>query len=158
MAQFRQIYRVPPSVSLRYYHSDNLPVINRNEILIPVMAVVEGGVRFPLHSLLIDFLQTVNASPFQVSVNVSRIVMGIVAINRILGVNLTMKEILYVYQYMCSGENSKTSCHLKARDINAKLVNGLPDSNKGYDKDYLRVSGEWFTQGSACRSSYGYPG
>ena len=121
------------------------------------MAVVEGGVRFPLHLLLIDFLQTVNASPFQVSINIFRIVMGIVAINRILGVNLTMKEIWYVYQYMYSGENSKTSCHLKARDVNAKLVNNLPDSNKGYDKDYLRVSGEWFTQGSACRSSYGYP-
>uniref|UniRef100_A0A2N9IZ75 Uncharacterized protein n=1 Tax=Fagus sylvatica TaxID=28930 RepID=A0A2N9IZ75_FAGSY len=26
-------------------------------------------------------------------------------------------------------------------------MNGLSDSNKGYDKDYLRVSGEWFTGG-----------
>jgi hypothetical protein len=158
MTRFRQIYQVPPSVSLAYCHSDNLPVINRNELLIPVMAVVEGGVRFPLHSLLIDFLQTVNASPSQVSINVFRIIMGVVAKNCFLGVNLTTKEILFVYQYMCPEEESRTSCHLKARELNVKLVNGLPSSNKGYDKDYLRVSGEWFTGGSACRSSYGYPG
>ena len=98
------------------------------------MAVVEGGVRFPLHPLLIDFLQTVNA---------------VVALNRLLGVNLTPKEILFVYQYMCPGEDSRTSCHLKARKVNTKLVNGLPDSNKGYDKDFLRVSSDWFMGGSA---------
>ena len=63
MAQFKGLYRVPPSISLTYCHLDNLPIINRNEILLPVMAVVEGGVRFPLHPLLIDFLQTVNAFP-----------------------------------------------------------------------------------------------
>uniref|UniRef100_A0A2N9J0J8 Uncharacterized protein n=1 Tax=Fagus sylvatica TaxID=28930 RepID=A0A2N9J0J8_FAGSY len=58
---------------------------------------------------------------------------------------------------MCPGKESRTFCHLKPRELNVKLVNGFPDSNKGYDKDYLRVLGEWFTGGSACRSSYGYP-
>uniref|UniRef100_A0A2N9FCE5 Uncharacterized protein n=1 Tax=Fagus sylvatica TaxID=28930 RepID=A0A2N9FCE5_FAGSY len=58
---------------------------------------------------------------------------------------------------MCSGEESRISCHLKAKELNVKLVNEFPSSNKGYDKDHLRVLGEWFTGGSACRSSYGYP-
>jgi hypothetical protein len=68
--------------------------------------------------------------------------MGVVAINRHLGVNLTIKEILSVYQYMCPGEESRISCHLKARELNVKLVNDFPSSNKGYDKDHLRVLGE----------------
>ena len=83
--------------------------------------------------------------------------MGVVALNRLLGVNLNTGEILRVYQYMCPGEVSKTLCHLKAKKVNQKLVNGLPDTNKGYDKDYLRVLGDWFTE-SKCRSSFGYPG
>ena len=158
MTRFRELYRVPPSIRLAYCNTSDIPVINKHEILLPIMAVVEGRVRFPLHLLLIDFLQTVNASPSQVSVNLFRIIMGVVALNRILGVNLTTGEILCVYQYMCLGEESRTSCHLKAKKVNQKLVNGLSDTNKGYDKDYLRVSGDWFTDGSKCRSSFGYPG
>ena len=133
MTQFRELYHVPPSVSLAYCHLDNLLVINRNEILLPIMAVVEGGIRFPLHSLFIDFLQTVNPSPSQVSINLFRIIIGVVSLNRLLGVNLAPKEILSTYQYMCPGEESRTFCHLKARVVNTKLVNGLLDTNKGYD-------------------------
>jgi hypothetical protein len=158
MARFRQLYQIPPSVSLTYCNSDDLPLINRGEILISIMAIVEGGVRFPLHSFLIDFLQTVNATPSQISINAFRIVMGVIALNRLLDVNLTSREILAVYQYKCPGEKSSTSCHLKARNVNKKLVNGLPSSNKGYDKDYLRVTGEWFSGNFVCQSSYGYPG
>ena len=49
MARFRLLYQIPPSVSLSYYNSNDLPVINRGEILIPIVAIVEGGLRFPLH-------------------------------------------------------------------------------------------------------------
>uniref|UniRef100_A0A2N9GAE7 Uncharacterized protein n=1 Tax=Fagus sylvatica TaxID=28930 RepID=A0A2N9GAE7_FAGSY len=157
MAQFRLLYQIPPAVSLTYCNSDDFPVINRGEILIPIMAIVEGGVRFPLHTLLIDFLQTVNATPSQISVNTFRIIMSVIAINRLLDVNLTIREIIAVYQYKCPGEKSNTLCHLVARKVNEKLVNGLPSTNKGYEKDYLRVIGDWFSGSSICRSEFGYP-
>uniref|UniRef100_A0A2N9G9N8 Uncharacterized protein n=1 Tax=Fagus sylvatica TaxID=28930 RepID=A0A2N9G9N8_FAGSY len=158
MARFRSLYQIPPSVSLTYCNSDDFPVINRDEILIPIMAIVEGGVRFPLHSFLIDFLQTVNATSSQISVNTFRIIMGVIAINRLLDVNLTIREVLAVYQYKCLGAKSNTLSHLVARNVNEKLVNGLPSTNKGFEKDYLRVGGNWFPGSSRCRSEFGHPG
>ena len=158
MNQFRQIYRVPPDIILKYYSCDDFPLLNRDEIIIPIMAIVEGGARFPLHPLLIDFLQTVNASSCQVFINVFRIIIGVIALNRLLGVNFTPRDILYVYQYTCPRLDSWTSSHLRARKLNVKLVNGLPNSNKGYDNDFLVVSCSWFTGGSSCRKSYRFPG
>jgi hypothetical protein len=37
-------------------------------------------------------------------------------------------------------------------------VNGLPDTNRGFDDDYLVVSGEWFLPGRRCPTKDGVPG
>ena len=78
MALFRRLHRIPDNVGLRYVHwSDALP-FSAGELLIPVVAVVEGGVCFPMDPLLADFLNYFSLSPTQVNPNIFRIMMGTV--------------------------------------------------------------------------------
>uniref|UniRef100_A0A2N9H2X5 Uncharacterized protein n=1 Tax=Fagus sylvatica TaxID=28930 RepID=A0A2N9H2X5_FAGSY len=155
MALFCRLYRVPDDVGLRYVHwSDALPP-SSGELLIPVVAVVEGGVRFPIDPLLADFLSYFSLSPTQVNPNIFRIVMGTVELNRRLGLELSTYDIVWTY---ILHRNSKTESYsLRPRDINYTLVNGLPDTNRGFDDDYLVVTGEWFLPGRRCPTKDGVP-
>uniref|UniRef100_A0A2N9FHG6 Transposase (putative) gypsy type domain-containing protein n=1 Tax=Fagus sylvatica TaxID=28930 RepID=A0A2N9FHG6_FAGSY len=155
MAVFRHLYEIPTDVGLRYVHwSDALPP-SSGELLIPMVAVVEGGVRFPMDPFLADFLSYFSLSPTQVNPNIFRIVMGTVELNKMLGLELSTYDIVWTY---ILHHNSKTESYsLRPRDINFTLVNGLPDTNRGFDDDYLVVSGEWFLPGRKCPTRDGVP-
>uniref|UniRef100_A0A2N9G0U2 Uncharacterized protein n=1 Tax=Fagus sylvatica TaxID=28930 RepID=A0A2N9G0U2_FAGSY len=155
MAVFRHLYEIPTNVGLRYMHwSDALPP-SFEELLIPVVAVVEEGVRFPMDPLLADFLSYFSLSPTQVNPNIFTIVMRTVELNRRLGLELSTYDIVQTY---ILHRNSKTESYsLRPRDVNFTLVNGLPDTNRGFDDDYLVVSGEWFLPGRKCPTRDGVP-
>uniref|UniRef100_A0A2N9HJX4 Uncharacterized protein n=1 Tax=Fagus sylvatica TaxID=28930 RepID=A0A2N9HJX4_FAGSY len=82
MAIFRHHYSIPDDVHLEYkYWEDVLPKESR-DLVIPIVAIIEGGVRFLMDPLLVDFLNYFNLSPTQISPNIFRIVMGVVELNR----------------------------------------------------------------------------
>jgi hypothetical protein len=97
MALFRRLFQIPDDVGLRYVHwSDALPP-SSGELLIPVVVVVERGVRFPIDPLLADFLNYFSLSSTQVNPNIFRVVMGTVELNRRLGLELSTYDIVWTY-------------------------------------------------------------
>ncbi len=115
---------------------DALPKQSR-DLVIPVVAIIEGNVHFPMDPLLVNFLNYFNLSPSQVSPNIFGIVIGVVELNRRLGLELTTYDIVATYS------TKHEAYSLRPRDAERTFVNGLPDTNKDMSDDYLLVSGSW---------------
>lgn len=100
VAEFRAKYNIPENVQIRL---DNLgdPLDLRPSVAgwtaFPLIVVVEGGVRFPLHPFLKICLGKWNLAPCQLMPNGYKIIMGVAALNRILGTNLGVHDIEEVY-------------------------------------------------------------
>ena len=62
---------------------------------VPIAAFMEGGVRVPFPDLLNDFLLYCGIVPTQLGLNSYRIVMGVHALNQILGTSVGVREILH---------------------------------------------------------------
>jgi hypothetical protein len=120
-----------------------------------VVAIIKGGVRFPLYPHLVEFFNYFNLAPTQVSPNIFRIVMGVVELNSRLGLSLTVHDIVATYT-LYSTKNESYS--LRPCDVDRTLVNSLPDANKDMSDDYLLVSGAWHYPNQRCPTRYGTPG
>jgi hypothetical protein len=128
IVRFRSRYGFPEDVYIRYVPYDDLALLQRRDLVLPIVAIVEGGVRIPMHPFLIRFLTHFRLSPLQCVPNVFRIVMGTAVLMEKLGLNLTVHDITYVYSLQKTGKDQYT---LVARNVDRKLVTGLPDSSKG---------------------------
>uniref|UniRef100_A0A2N9HL39 Uncharacterized protein n=1 Tax=Fagus sylvatica TaxID=28930 RepID=A0A2N9HL39_FAGSY len=97
MEKFRRHYGVPDDVYLEYRFWEDAITGEPGDLIIPVVAIIEGGVRFPMDPLLADFLDYFRISPTQISPNIFRIVNGVAELNRRLGFNLTVHDIIATY-------------------------------------------------------------
>jgi hypothetical protein len=89
---------------------------------LPIVAIVEGGVRIPMHRFLIQFLIHFRLSSLQYVPNVFRVVMGTAVLMEKLGLNLTVYDITYVYRLQATGRKQYT---LVACNSDRKLVLGF---------------------------------
>jgi hypothetical protein len=152
---FRKRYGIPEDVQIRYASSDDLALLEYRDLVLPIIAIVEGGVRIPMHPFLIQFLTHFRLGPLQCVPNVFRIVMGTAVLMEKLGLELTVHDITYVYRLQKTGKDQYT---LVARHWERKLVTGLPDSSKGRDEDFLVFTGNWQNPHFHCTLAPGIPG
>uniref|UniRef100_A0A2N9GQ65 Transposase (putative) gypsy type domain-containing protein n=1 Tax=Fagus sylvatica TaxID=28930 RepID=A0A2N9GQ65_FAGSY len=154
IVQFKNRYGIPEDVHIRYVPYDDLALLQYEDLVLPIVAIVEGGVRIPMHTFLLRFLTHFRLSPLQCAPNVFRIVMGTAVLMEKLGLNLTVHDITYVYSLQATGRDQYT---LFARNVDRKLVTGLPDSSKGRDEDFLVFTGNWQNPHINCPLRPGVP-
>uniref|UniRef100_A0A2N9GN85 Transposase (putative) gypsy type domain-containing protein n=1 Tax=Fagus sylvatica TaxID=28930 RepID=A0A2N9GN85_FAGSY len=150
--QFKKRYGFPKDVQIRYASSDNLALLEYRDLVLPIIAIVEGGVRIPMHPFLIQFLTHFRLSPLQCVPNVFRVVMGTAVLMEKLGLHLTVHDITNVFQ--ATGRKQYT---LVACNSDRKLVTGLPNSSKGRDEDILVITGNWQNPLISCPLIPGEP-
>ena len=87
-----------------------------------------------------DYLRHFRLAPIQCAVNVFRILGYVDALNEKMWLRLTHHDVNWCYnlQYL----KGKTY-YMKARDDKVRLIQCLPGSSKGINKDFLIVSRAW---------------
>jgi hypothetical protein len=155
IVQFKRRYGFPEDVHIRYVPYGDLALLQHQDLVLPIVAIVEGGVRIPMHTFQVRFLTHFRLNPLQCAPNVFRIVMGTAVLMEKLGLNLTVHDITYVYSLQTTGRDQYA---LVARNVDRKLVTGLPDSSKGRDEDFLVITGNWQNPYINCPLKPGVPG
>src|SRR5450432_1809970 len=77
MAKFRARYHVPDNVVLTLKAEDDLTEGPEDNILLPVTAISQAGIRFPLNPFLREVLHEIGASTNNATVNALRILTAI---------------------------------------------------------------------------------
>ena len=87
---FRRHFSIPNDVRLSFVADGTLDMerVDETTIVFPLLSIAEGGVHFPHHPLLKAVLCHRGLIPSQPNINFYRIVMGIIALNRCLRLNL----------------------------------------------------------------------
>ncbi|KAI8567628.1 hypothetical protein RHMOL_Rhmol02G0136100 [Rhododendron molle] len=115
MADVRARFNIPDNVASTLACKDAIrESFDNGTLYIPIVAVVEGEIRFPLAPLLCQVLSHYRLSPMQMSPNFVQVVMGINALNEMLGMSLGRYDIHYLYS-MSKTKNGLTY-YLKSRD------------------------------------------
>ena len=156
-ATFGALYNVPEDVDIAYCHEGDIDIaychegdidIQRchgvNTVFFPLMAILEGVVRFPVDPFIIGTLRFYNLCPDQLPPNFYRVVGCISRLNQLFGLlQLNHHDINFMYS-LCG--NIDSDYYLKTWDNRVRLISCLPDSNRNLAGEFVRVSDNWFVK------------
>ena len=150
LANFTEAYGVLGDVDIVYYHEGDIALekgFGPNVAFFPLMAILEGGVRFPVDPLIICTLKFYGLCPNQVPPNFYQVVSCISRLNQIYGLQLNHHDINFMYS-LCG--NIKSNYYLKVRDVWIWPISCLLNSNRNLVGEFVRVSGNWLADVLAC--------
>ena len=151
MEKFIADYRIHNTIGLRYYKEGEWHIMRQDgEVVIPIIAFLEGGMRIPMGLVMKDYLRHFRLAPIQCAVNVFRILGCVDTLNEKMGLRLTHYDVNWCYNLHLKGK----SYYMKARDDKVWLIQCLLESSKGLNKDFLIVSRAWH-DGLPCPTQEG---
>ena len=96
---FKEKYHIPQEVSLQYYPPKGIAFDREvGEVIIPMIAFIEGGMTLPMSSITRDYLRNHRLWPHQCAPNLFRILGAVDALNRHLGLGLTWLDVVHLYE------------------------------------------------------------
>ena len=141
MKGFRAKYRIPLGVALWYYTLDQIITDRKEgEVVIPVIAFIDGGITLPIGRVTWDYLINHRLCPHQCTPNLFRILGSVDALNEQMGLGLGWHDVVHMYE--CH-KLADTRYYLKSRSNIVNMVSCLLKSNKGMKDDYLITSRKW---------------
>lgn len=137
---FKAKYNIPTGVEIKHYHLGEWYTKRpTNVVVIPIIAIIKGGMKIPMGRVTRDFLILYRLSPTQCFPNLFRILGSVDMLNCKMGVNLTHHDVNWVY----SCQNGiDTRYYIRTRVLAVRLISCLPETNKGMDEDQLIISGD----------------
>ena len=138
---FKAQYWISLGVSIRYCKEGDWHTSRQErEVVILMIAFIERGMRIPTGTVTRDYLRVHRLAPTQCALNMYGILGSVDTLNEKMGLNLTHHDVNWVYNlHHLKGQGY----YLKTRYPKVRLISCLPNSNKGMNKDFLIVSGEW---------------
>ena len=88
LVDFRTAYGIPEDVDIAYCHEGDITLQGRtgsNVAFVPLMAILEVGVRFPVNPLILSTLRFYNLCLDQLPLNFYQVVSYVSRLNQVLG-------------------------------------------------------------------------
>ena len=121
LATFRQTFDVLNDVKVAYCHESEISLHRgANTAFFLLMAILEGGVRFPVDPLLLNTLRYYGLCPNQLPPNFYRVVSCVSRLNQTFNLQLEHHDINHMYSLY---GNKSSNYYLKVRDMRARLTN-----------------------------------
>ena len=153
MEGFTAKYHIPLGVGLQYCPLDwVLTDKELGEVVIPMIAFIEGGMTLPIGRITRDYLLNYRLCPHQCAANMFRVLGCADALNDQMNLGLTWHDVAHMYK--C--HSLVGGYYLKSRSEEVRLISCHPKSNKGLKDDYLVIFEEWH-DGLHCPVRAGTP-
>ena len=111
-----------------------------------MIAFIEGRMKILMGTITRDYLRAHRLASTQCAPNMFKILGCVDALNERMRLNLTHHDVNWIYNLH---HLTRQGYYLKSRYLEVRLIQCLPDSSKGLNKDFLIVFGEW-QDGLSC--------